>query len=136
MGDITLGGLNASSVDIQLTPECMNDKTDSEDEVFGLGRVTICSFYIPFSLPRIELGLNHNRVESAVLFDTNYLVDVIRVIAQDFVARVVVGPIPRLVYLGPVERVLWDFGIDAGAWVAVPSPGTTCIIASLENDCF
>lgn len=109
-------------------------KASSEDEVLGLGRATICSLNIPFPLLRIELSFNHDGVESAVLFNTNYLVDVIEVVAQVFVVGVVVGPVPCLVYLRPRELVLRDFGVDAGAGVAVPSPGTTRIVAGLEND--
>lgn len=111
-------------------------KAGSEDKIFGFGHATICSLNIPFPLLRIELGFNHNGVESAVLFDTNYLVDVIKVITQVFVVRVVAGPVPCLVYLGPRELILRDFGVYASAGVAVPSPGATRIVASLENDRF
>lgn len=134
--DITLGGLNASSVDVQsttLTFGPMTYKSGSEDEELGLGRAIICSLDIPFPLLRIELGFNHDGVESAVLLDTNYLVDVIEVITQVLVVRVVVRPVPRVVYLGPGELVLRDLGIDTGAGIAVPSPGATCVVACLEN---
>lgn len=114
----------------------MTYKAGSEDKVFGLGRATICSLNIPFPFLHIELGFNHNGVESAILFGTDYLVDVIKVITQVFIVRVVVGPVPCLVYLRPRELVLRDFGVDTGAEVAVPSPGATCIVASLENDHF
>lgn len=114
----------------------MTYKAGSEDKVLSLCRATICSLDIPFPLLRIEVGFNYDGVESAVLLDTNYLVDMIEVITQVFVVRVVVGPVPCIVYLGPRKLVLRDFGVDAGAGVAVPSPGATRIVASLENDCF
>jgi hypothetical protein len=58
---------------------------------------------------------------------------VIEVITQILVVGVVIGPIPCLVYLRPRELVLRDFGVDAGAGVAVPSPSATRIVAGLEN---
>jgi hypothetical protein len=109
-------------------------KAGSKDEVLGLGRATICGLNIPFPLLRIELGFNYDGVESTVLLDTNYLVDVIEVITQVFVVGVVIGPVPCLVYLGPRELVLRDFGVDAGAGVTVPSPSATRIVTGLEND--
>lgn len=90
---------------------------------------------MPFPLLGIEVCFNHDGVECAVLLDTDYLVDVIEVITQVLVVRVVVGPVPCVVYLGPSELVLRDFGVDAGARVAVPSPGATGVVAGFENDC-
>lgn len=89
---------------------------------------------MPFSFLCIELGLNHDGVESAVLLDTNYLVDMIEIITQIFVVGVVIGPVPCIVYFWPSELVLRDFGVDTGARVAVPSPSATRIVAGLEND--
>jgi len=109
-------------------------KASSKNKVFGLGRATICGLNVPFPLVRIELGSNHDGVESAVLFDTHYLVDVIEVLTQILIVGVVIGPVPCLVYLGPRELVLRDFGVDAGAGVAVPSPSATSIVAGLENN--
>jgi hypothetical protein len=110
-------------------------KASSEDEVLGLGRPTICRPNIPFPLRRIELSPNHDSIESAVLLHTDYLVDVVEVSTQVFVVGVVVGPVPCVVYLGPSELVLRNFGVDGGAGVAVPAPGTPRIITGLENDC-
>lgn len=116
--------------------DAMTHKAGSENKVFGLGRATICSFDVPFPLFQIECGPNNNAVESAVLLDTNYPVDVVKVSTQVFVVRVVAGPVPCLVYFGPRELILRNFGVDAGARVAVPSPGATQIVTGLENDRF
>lgn len=110
-------------------------KAGSEDEVLGVGRLTICRLNIPFPLCRIELSSNNDSIESTVLLHTNYLVDVVEVSTQVFVVGVVVGPVPCVVYFGPIELVLRNFGVDSGAGVAVPAPGATRIIAGLENDC-
>lgn len=112
----------------------MTYEAGSKDKVLSLGRATICGLNIPFPLLRIELGFNHDGVESTILLDTNYLVDVIEIITQVFVVGVVIRPIPCIVYLGPREFVLRNFGVDAGAGVAVPSPSATRIVAGLEND--
>lgn len=109
-------------------------KAGSQDEVLSRGRATICGLDMPFPLLRIELGFNHDGVESTVLLDTDYLVDVIEVIPQVFVVGVVIGPVPCVVYLGPRELVLRDLGVDTGAGVAVPSPSAPCIVPGLEND--
>lgn len=109
-------------------------KAGSKDEILGLGRATIGSLDIPFALLCIELSSNHDGVERAVLLDTNYFIHVIEVITQVLVVGVVVGPIPRVVDLGPRELVLGDFRVDTGAGVAIPSPGATHVVAGLEND--
>jgi hypothetical protein len=112
----------------------MTYKAGSEDEVLGLGRASICSLDTPFPLVGLELGSNHDGVESAVLLNTNHFVDVIEVSTQGFVVGVVGGPVPCLVYLRPRKLVLRDFGVDGGTWVAVPSPGAANVVTGLEND--
>jgi hypothetical protein len=112
----------------------MTYKSGSENEVLGLGRATISGLDIPFPLLRVELSSNNDGIESTVFLDTNDFVDVIEVITQVLVVGVVVGPVPGVVYLGPGELILWDFRVNAGSGVAVPSPGATRIVAGLKDD--
>lgn len=88
----------------------------------------------PFALLCIKLGPNYNRVECTVLLDTNYFIDMIKIIAEILIVRVIVGPVPGLVHFRPREFVLRDLGVDAGPRVAVPSPGATGIVTGLKNN--
>jgi hypothetical protein len=81
------------------------------------------------------VSANHDRVKGAVLLDANNLVDVVKVLAQVLVGRIVAGPVPRLPNLGPGELILGNLGVDASSGVAVPSPSASGVVASLEDDC-
>lgn len=109
-------------------------KSSAQDEILCFRGTTILSSNGPLASSSIKLSTDDNGIERAVLLDVENLVDVIKIISQILVRRVVGLPIPRLPHFGPRELVLRHFRVDPGARVAVPTPGAARVIASFVND--
>jgi hypothetical protein len=89
---------------------------------------------VPLSLASLEVRTNNYRVKGTILLDLYNLVDMIKVVSEILVSRIVARPIPSIVDLRPRELILRNFGVDRCTGVAVPAPCATEIIAGFEDD--
>jgi hypothetical protein len=70
----------------------------------------------------IKLPANNDSVESAILLDTNDLIDMVKVSTKISVSRIIARPSPGIVNLWPAEFVFRDFRVNTSTGVAIPSP--------------
>lgn len=95
----------------------------ADDEVLGFGGATVCGLDVPASFLGVELGVNDNTFEGGLTFDVEDSVARVEVIAEIVIVGVVVRPVVSLDDLGNTQLILWNFRVDHGARVAIPTPG-------------
>jgi hypothetical protein len=76
----------------------------------------------------------HNSVEGAVLLDTDYFINMVKVSSEICVGGVVGWPIPCFPHFGPRKLVFGDLGVDTCPRVTIPSPGTSEVASCLVDD--